>query len=510
MARSVTLPIAILLNRYLRRIGVRIDGLTLQNRLDEHPMPGSLRSVNDVLTDLGLDCTTVRLTAEELAEIPSPYLVTLRTEEDSLSVVERYDNREVTLRSGHGKKTQLHTATFLALWEGIVFGAETDGTVRPAPQRQYRLRQALFFLERNLYTFFLFGAVLLLCIGSAAFIHSAQLALLAALKAQGMLVAGAILYKTYFAPTTLSSICQAGKRVDCNAVLHSKAATVGGWVSLSELAFAYFFSTLLGCMLPDPGTVLAIASAAAAGFMLFSIVWQLSKKTMCSLCMAVDLIIAGELAVTFLWPQALTPVGLLPHFLLLALLFTTILSGTMICRKLFGSVRKEEALQRKNDRLLAATALFDTLLTASYPMPDASGYEPMRSPVHGGHILTVIMNPSCPKCGKLHYELMRMENMAVQLILAVQPGDDRSRQAALQFLSLYRTRGWEAVSIALDRWYETGRLPAVPVIEEARGMLQLHSNYCSRIRLHGTPEVGIGGRRLPDFYDVTELRVLVG
>lgn len=510
MARSVTLPIATLLNRYLRRIGVRIDGLTLLGRLDEHPMPGSLRSVSDVLTDLGLDCTTVRLTAEELAEIPPPYLVTLRTEEDSLSMVERYDNRQVTLRTGHGKKTQLHTATFLALWEGIVFGAETDGAVRRAPQTQYRFRQALFFLERNLYTLFLFGAVLLLCIGSSAFIHSAQLALLAGLKALGMLVAGAILYKTHFAPTAMSSICQAGKRVDCNAVLNSKAATVGGWVSLGELAFAYFFSTLIGCMLPGAVTVLAMGSAAAAGFMLYSIVWQLSKKKMCSLCMAVDLIIAGELAVTFLWPNALTSVGLLPHFLLLALLFSTILSGTMICRKLFGSVRKEEALQRKNDRLLAASALFDTLLTASDTIPDASEYEPMRSPERSGHILTVIMNPSCPKCGKLHRELMRMEDMAIQLVMAVQPGDDRSRQAALQFLSLYHTQGWEAVSAALEHWYETGRLPAVPVVEETPGMLQLHSDYCSRVRLRGTPEVGIDGRRLPDFYDVNELSILVG
>lgn len=56
----------------------------------------------------------------------------------------------------------------------------------------------------------------------------------------GLAVAIGIIYKESYDKDFLQRFCKIGTVVDCNGILHSKAANIGGLVSLGEMALLYF------------------------------------------------------------------------------------------------------------------------------------------------------------------------------------------------------------------------------------------------------------------------------
>src|SRR5207253_2435542 len=76
----------------------------------------------------------------------------------------------------------------------------------------------------------------------------------------------------------IKSICTAGTKTNCNAVLHSKAAKVFG-MSWSEAGFFYFASTFLFLVSPAISfpikiCLLSVANCLAASYIFFSIYYQ--------------------------------------------------------------------------------------------------------------------------------------------------------------------------------------------------------------------------------------------
>lgn len=56
----------------------------------------------------------------------------------------------------------------------------------------------------------------------------------------GLTVAIGIIYKESYDKDFLQRFCKIGTVVDCNGILHSKAANIGRAVSLGEMALLYF------------------------------------------------------------------------------------------------------------------------------------------------------------------------------------------------------------------------------------------------------------------------------
>ena len=109
-------------------------------------------------------------------------------------------------------------------------------------------------------------------------------------------------YETDKSNAFVKSICTAGQKTNCDAVLGSKAANIVG-ISWSEAGFYYFATGLLMLAVPNSlinfsakTSLLQIAAIVAAAYIPFSIYYQYQVvKNWCPLCRAVQAVLFAEL-----------------------------------------------------------------------------------------------------------------------------------------------------------------------------------------------------------------------
>jgi uncharacterized membrane protein len=96
----------------------------------------------------------------------------------------------------------------------------------------------------------------------------------------------------------LKQICSGIQKANCSAVLNTKAATLGGMVTWSEVGFVYFAGSLLFSMLTGINEVLPVLSLfslLALPYIIFSIYYQWKvAKQWCVLCLMVQAVLLAE------------------------------------------------------------------------------------------------------------------------------------------------------------------------------------------------------------------------
>ncbi len=174
-------------------------------------------------------------------------------------------------------------------------------------------------------------------------------------------------------------------------------------------------------------------------------------------------------------------------------------------------VRETDRLKYKHERLLSDSALFWQLLERQpKAAAESSACMPITNYAEAEHTLTVVMNPSCPKCAEVHRALAGLEGYRIELLFAVNEGDRRSHDAALRMISPGISDEWPATERIIGAWYERHELPPCPAVHPLAGEdLDRHRDYCRAVGITGTPTILVDGRRLPDLYDATDLNYLL-
>ena len=120
------------------------------------------------------------------------------------------------------------------------------------------------------------------------------------------------------------------------------------------------------------------------------------------------------------------------------------------------------------------------------------------------------MNPSCPKCAQVHEAVASLEGYRINLVFIVNKGYRASYDAALKMISFGIANDWETTHRLIAQWYSTHALPVgIAVNPRAESDLLAHLDYCRKIHVDGTPTVLIDDRKLPEMYDVTDLKILL-
>lgn len=118
----------------------------------------------------------------------------------------------------------------------------------------------------------------------------------------GLAVAIGIIYKESYDKDFLQRFCKIGTVVDCNEILHSKAANIGGAVSLGEMALLYFSTLFLYTAIhgADCLMVWVLSTAIALITTLWSVVYQvIIAKKLCMLCTLLDMVIWAQAAILY-------------------------------------------------------------------------------------------------------------------------------------------------------------------------------------------------------------------
>lgn len=501
-----------LLHLLLRRLHIRIGPLRIREAYARHALPHSVRALSDTLDALRVPNMVCRLEFGQLFEIEGPFLVKAGEAEYPFLLVERLDRERQTiaLRTAEGRYAELPFDAFRAVWDGTVLLAERGDETAEEPWPLYRVRQGLDALDRR------WGRWLVVAAAVAA-LRAPELGELRYLvKAVGLALSLAAVAKASFDPRLAQGFCRMGRRSDCNEVFRAAGAKLFGWVSLGELSVVYFAASILWGLFvaADPGALFPWLDSLALSTVVYSIVWQMRHRRWCPLCLAIDAVLVADAALEALLGTPWRPAPdatLAVDALLFGLLFG---AGVLALRRIVVAaerVRETDRLKYKHERLLSDSALFWQLLERQpKAAAESSSCMPITNYAEAEHTLTVVMNPSCPRCAEVHRALAGLEGYRIELLFAVNEGDGRSRDAALRMISSGISDEWPQTERIIDAWYERHELPPCLAVHPLAGEdLDRHRDYCRVVGITGTPTILVDDRRLPDLYDATDLKYLL-
>lgn len=502
-----------LLHRFLCQLGIRIDSLQIQKTYFRNPLSHSIRSLSDTLDELHVPNMVCRLKFGQLFEVEGPFIAIAGNGEYPFYLIEKLDKeqRRIMLRTASGKSAVLTFEQFRSVWDGTVLLAEKGEETKKESLSMYCIKQVLAFVEQTV-GYWLTGLfVLLLGIG---ILHALEFSdLRYVVKIIGIAVSLAAVFKASFDPHLAQRFCRLGKHSDCNEVFRSAGAKIFGWVSLGELSLVYFaVSFIWGVFIAQqPDNVFPWLDMLALFFVGYSLVWQIYHRKWCPLCLAIDAVLVVDLVSEIAITHGLHSGSFYPDWLTFGLAFAI---GVLVLRWLVVSlerIQEVESLRYKHERLLSSPETFWHLL-AQQPMTTVESRTsmPISNSADTEHTLTVVMNPSCPKCAKVHRVLHKLEGYRIELFFVINNGDKHSHNAALRLISVSLAQGWEETERVIAEWYEHHELPTQASIHpDAKEILNKHVKYCRETGISGTPTILVDGRRLPELYDATDLKYLL-
>lgn len=509
-------PFSHFMHSYLRKLGIRIDILRINDLYERHPLPHSIRALSDTLDGLHVENMVCTLDFEQLSEIEGPFVVVAGKDELPFFIVEGMDNelRQVRLQSGTGRRFSLGFDRFREVWDGTVLLAEKGEQTVEAGWPVYWIKQSLWFVGRTAKYWIAALAVYFLVWGAMRVPTCGELRY--PVKFAGVVVSLLCVAKASFDPRLAQRFCRYGRNADCNEVFRSAGAKVFGWVSLGELSLAYFTASLVWGIFvaANPASAFPLIDAFALPFVVYSLVWQIAHRKWCTLCLAIDLVLLADfLGEVLLWGNIrnITGVELFPDLVNFGLSFALCLLALRAVIGLAEANRAIPLLKFRRERLLSSAEIFWLLLDRQPPEPvDSNDILAVCNFRDAAHTVTVVMNPSCPKCAKVHEAVGALKGYRINLVFIVNDGDQRSRHAALVMITSGMKYDWEVTDRVIRRWYEKHELPEfLEPHTHAEADLQAQMDYCRTIRVEGTPTVLVDNRRLPELYDIDDLKVLL-
>ena len=303
-----------ILYRYLKELSVKISYGSIRQSLDT-PMGNTLRGISDALDEFHIVHEVYQLPAEYLKELECPFISVIQN--GHFCIVKNMNEKEVMLISDKGKKSIVSLEFFLTIWKGTVLIIDPLQTVQQEPY--YRVKQIVSYLYIYRYLIILALAGMIYLFVNHAHIGETLFNLMTWV---GLTVAIGIIYKESYDKDFLQRFCKIGTVVDCNGILHSKAANIGRAVSLGEMALLYFSTLFLYTAIHEADCLMVwvLSTAIALITTLWSVVYQvIIAKKLCMLCTLLDMVIWAQAAILYGFYHT-DSLGLTPSSVVLLLL----------------------------------------------------------------------------------------------------------------------------------------------------------------------------------------------
>jgi len=354
-----------------------------------------------------------------------------------------------------------------------------------------------------------------------------QILLLTVLKTAGLITSVLLLVQSIDANNPLvQKLCRAGKKLNCNAILSSKAATVFKGLTWSEAGFFYFAGTWLITMFGGNSIqwqTLLVLNLISLPYTVYSVCYQARvAKQWCILCCTVQAI---------LWLEFITLISKNDEFVkpdinalstVIICLFTPVVLWLMLKPLLL----KAKQLQPLKDQLRAFkynTDLFNKLLATQpkYAHPDEE-WSIVLGNVEADNIVTMVSNPYCPPCSKTHELLHKLitqnENIQARIVFTADNTDeDRKTPVSRHIMALSNQKNEEKLKQALHDWYGQkqknyeawAKVYPVNLVERDFYKLDKQKHWCDMAGVTHTPTLLLNGYRLPELYQLSDLKYML-
>ncbi|HLD52066.1 MAG TPA: thioredoxin domain-containing protein, partial [Sediminibacterium sp.] len=326
----------------------------------------------------------------------------------------------------------------------------------------------------------------------------------------------------------LKQICSGIQKANCSAVLNTKAASLGGIVTWSEVGFVYFAGSLLfsatsgiSKVLP----VLSIISLLALPYIIFSIYYQWKvAKQWCVLCLMVQAVLLAE-GILVIANNSLsfseTTAAFANNFIfaLYALLIPTIfwfLLKPLLKRLQIAKYEKRSYLMLKfNDDV------FWSLLKNQPSIVDHSTSElgiTIGNP-NAKHTIIKVCNPYCGPCATAHPDIEKIiesnpEVKAQIIFTTTNHENDRGAKPVKHLLAVSEKGDENLTKNALDDWYLAkeksydvfaNKYPMNGEIDKQTDKIDQMKEWCEKVKIEYTPTIFIDGFLLPKGYQIKDI-----
>lgn len=524
----------------LKLLKVRVTIGSLRESLEGHPDFPSMACIVDVLDSYGVETEIIHFrkrddnTIQSLLKIDPPFIVQMKgIHKQYFTVIKGLREASVEIYNIASQKwDRLSWGNFIESWSGVLLLAETGGGAGEKDHSEHLVAEN----RNDLLGVMALSTLPLITLLSIVVTFCTQgiqglwpsfyaLFLLAGTVAGGLLLwSGVDAYNPI-----VRQICSGGNpKVNCNAVLHSKAASIFG-TSWSEIGFAYFAGSLLfllysGISNWDVLFLLGWLNILALPYTLFSVYYQARVvKQWCRMCVAVQTV----LAILFLislgggWLTVGTDgikVGTLIHLLLSYLLAFLPMHFLMPVLK---SNKRLKERQMELIRLKHDPRIFNALLEKQKKIEyDANDLGIVLGNPNGSVQLIKVCNPYCGPCAAAHPEVDRLlennEELQVRVIFTASNKEgDFKAPPVKHLLAIAETKDSGTVAQAMDDWYLpakkdydafAAKYPINGELKRQYEKVEAMRDWCDKVNIAFTPTFFVNGYQLPDLYSVADLK----
>lgn len=526
-------------------LNIPVSSTTLVKEIEEHPNYPSLLSISDVLNSYGIENVGIRIDPAQFLNVPAPFLTQLQGQKSNtlfFTVVKEISNDFVLLFDPEKHRwAKLDLTNFLKRCSMIVLLAEAQ---EGAGEKNYK-KIVLQERRKNIVnaasilsipSIFIIAAMLVLAghglNALLAFIFS--ITTISGLAISSLL----ILYELDQYNPLLQQICSSGKKVNCGAVLQSKAAKVGG-ISWAALGFSYFMGMLLMPLfsgITDPTTVFVLSwiNALAIFYVPFSIYYQWKvAKQWCTLCLAVQGILIVQFVISFIgqwyWLSNFsdityqTPLRVIAAFVVPFIFINQFIPALQKAKE---NKRNYTELQKlKHNRQVFEAVLHKQKHLSNIP----KGLGIRLGNSNASYKLIKVCNPYCKPCSKAHSPMEKLleNNPDIEIQILFTASNDKNDAMNLpvkHLLAIEEKYNEVVLKQALDDWYLAenknydtfaAKYPMLSELEKQELKIEKMKNWCDDASIISTPTffVSISDEKdepsyyqLPEIYNVADLK----
>ena len=503
---------------FVKALGVKITEMSLEESLKAHPEYPSLLATSDVLQNFKIENAALRLNIIQLKEVPTPFMVFLKTDGGKFAVVRSVKEESIEwVQAQNNSIIKESLLSFSTKWDGIVLMAEPSELSGEKDFRSQRKTEILHTAKRPILLggLILVIAYILYSYFSANWVSNALLVS----KITGSIICSLLLWQSIDSRNPfIQSLCQAGSKINCSSILNSKSAQITTWLNWSDVGFMYFIGGVLSLIvLKDEALFfLKITSFLALPYCVWSLYYQgFIAKQWCSLCLIVQLLFLIEAIVCWYSPVmnihfdffATSIVYLIPALFLLFL------------KPFFTLSQQVKPLKKELNKFKNNPNLFFSLLHTQEQMPPIDDLKTIdMGSKESEHCLVMVTNPLCQPCARSHEMIEKMieniPNLGCKIIFtATNDKADLRGEIARKILSLSEN----AQSLALQTWYQSENTNIVnwsktlpePIHDQTESILEKHMAWCNKAEISATPTIYLNQYRLPEIYTLHDLELLM-
>lgn len=485
---------------------------------NEHPHRNNLYGLSSMLSTYGIENAALRLNkdSDTLLELEAPFLAYVGND---FALIYRITPDKISYY-WQEKDITISMDEFLKLWSGIVLIAETnEKSIEPNYQSNHKT-ELLHIVKKGTLVFAIVLLLIITGIHSGIQQHTGLLISLL-LNIVGVYISYLLFLKQiHVHSSSANKICSLFlKHGDCNNILDTDAAHFFGIFSWSEIGFGYFTANIITILyFPDLYSYLAVINILALPYTVWSI-WYQAKiaKQWCVLCVIVQALLWLLFINNITFGFIEIPSIIITNILLIGCLFVIPILALNLIAPSFSNTKKLNQITQKFNSLKADETIFNSLLQKQphYEIDKTIGL--LWGNPHAQNTITVITNPHCNPCAKMHERLEELlqetqNGFCVQYMLT--SFNKELEESSRLFIAIYQQREKDEFLIFLKEWYKEGKsnykqfYEKYPYDKKDEHIQEEHlkeKQWLEKTPIRATPTILFNGYELTDKYTVEEL-----